>query len=78
MKLKETCFQLTDKVSTLDVTNGKQWKALRKNVSPAFSSGKLKAMLAPIGDVVNRFLVHVGEKADKGSAVPVKPMLEGN
>ncbi len=70
-------MQIADKTSTLDAVHGDLWKSLRKNMSPTFTSGKLKGMLAPMGEVIDKFLVHIGKAAETKEAVEVKPLFEG-
>ena len=64
-------------MATLDVTKGDLWKSLRKTMSPTFTSGKLKGMLDPMGEVIDTFLAHVDKAAEKGSTVTVKSLFEG-
>jgi cytochrome P450 len=58
-------FQLTEKQTILDASYGECWKSLRKNMSPTFTSGKLKGMLKPILGTVDNFLEHVEKIAGK-------------
>eukprot|EP00094_Tigriopus_californicus_P011152 TCALIF_10762-PA protein Name:"Similar to Cyp6a8 Cytochrome P450 6a8 (Drosophila melanogaster)" AED:0.09 eAED:0.25 QI:14/0.25/0.2/1/1/0.8/5/0/459 len=44
-------FKIEPKVTTLDVAGGMVWQVLRKNMSPTFSSGKLKGMMEPISGI---------------------------
>ena len=53
------------------------WKNLRKNMSPTFTSGKLKAMMEPMTEVIDRFMVHLHKMAGEGNEVEVKPILQG-
>jgi cytochrome P450 len=59
------------------MSDGVVWKSLRKNMSPTFTSGKLKGMLEPISGVVDKFLEHVEKNATKGDDVEVKPLFQG-
>ena len=47
-----TDFNFPDKHMSLDIAKGEQWRELRKELSPTFTSGKLKSMMAP-GDLIS-------------------------
>ena len=59
---------MEDKHTTLDLSKGDMWKVLRKNMSPTFSSGKLKAMMEPMERVANQLKDHLNEKIVNGDA----------
>lgn len=61
----------------MDIISGARWKSLRKNLSPTFTSGKLKGMLEPMNETIDRFLVHIRRAAENKSQVSVKPLFEG-
>ncbi len=65
-------------MSTLDISKGDLWRSLRKNMSPTFTSGKLKGMMDPMGTVIDRFLAHIDKAAEKGTGVAIKTLFEGN
>ena len=51
-----------DKFYTLDISSGDRWRVLRKNLSPIFTSGKLKAMVAPISGEIEKLIAFIDEK----------------
>ena len=73
-------IQLDDKHSTLDISGGEKWRALRKSLSPTFTSGKLKAMMEPMAEVADATMdhlekVHLGE--EESGEVDVKKLFQG-
>ena len=60
-------LQTEDKYMTLDITKGDVWKVLRKNMSPTFSSGKLKAMMEPMERVAKQLKSHLDEQILNGN-----------
>ena len=62
---------------TLDGTEGIVWKNLRKNMSPTFTSGKLRGMMEPMTQVIDRFMGHLEKMAGEGNEIDVKPILQG-
>nr|APH81393.1 cytochrome P450 CYP3027C1 [Tigriopus kingsejongensis] len=67
-------FAITDddKRTTLDICRGDQWRALRKNLSPVFSSGKLKLMIEPMGRVTDQMVDYMDELLVDKKEVDVK------
>lgn len=61
--------------TTLDVSRGQVWKDLRKMMSPTFTSGKLKAMLEPIGAIADNFMEILGKRENE--EIDFKPILGG-
>ena len=71
-------FQFEEEITTLDASEGVVWKNLRKNMSPTFTSGKLKGMMEPMTEVIDRFVQQLDKMAgDDGKEVEVKPILQG-
>ena len=70
-------FQLAEEITTLDASEGVVWRNLRKNMSPTFTSGKLKGMMEPMTEVIDRFVGHLERMAEDGKEVEVKPILQG-
>ena len=68
---------MEEEMMTLDASEGIVWKNLRKNMSPTFTSGKLKGMMEPMTAVIERFMGYLGEKAGEDTEVEVKPMFQG-
>ena len=65
-----------DNKITLDLSGGEQWKALRKVLSPTFTSGKLKSMLEPMHKVVDNLIKHIEEETEKNPVIAVKGMYQ--
>ena len=45
------------------------WKRIRSVVTPAFTSGKLRAMMANISDIADRFVQHLDNLAQTGHTI---------
>ncbi|XP_054157436.1 uncharacterized protein LOC128955785 [Oppia nitens] len=48
------------------------WKRIRTIVSPAFTSGKLKAMMASIGHISDRFIAHLSQLAQTEKPIDMR------
>ena len=70
-------FDVKDEEMTLDVATGEKWKALRKILSPTFTSGKLKGMLEPIGGIADKAIDHWEDLAKQNPVQDVKKLIEG-
>ena len=57
---------MADAHTTLDAAKGDTWRVLRKNMSPAFSSGKLKGMMEPMESVCNDMTDFIKEEILNG------------
>lgn len=68
---------VTDASSTLDIIWGEKWKNLRKNMSPIFSSGKLKGMMEPIAEEVEKYIDVLEEERKKGNPINIKKTVTG-
>ena len=53
---------MESKFVTLDQAVGQEWKDLRRGLTPTFTSGKIKGMLALIGSSVDNMVEHLEEK----------------
>lgn len=60
---------------TLFAAPGAQWKMLRHQLTPTFTTGKLKAMFQTILDVGNRLNVHVEQYAEHNTEVEIKDLF---
>ena len=65
-----------DKMKTIDLAQGEEWKNLRKIMSPTFTSGKLKSMLNPITDVANKATAYL-DHLSKDKPVEMKHFFQG-
>ena len=45
-----------------DISKGEIWRALRKNLSPTFATGKLKTMLKPMDFVAEKLVETVAKE----------------
>ena len=70
-------LQIPEEASTLDVIWGEKWRSLRKSLSPIFSSGKLKGMMEPMSDEVDKYIEVLERECKKGKPVVIKNHLEG-
>ncbi len=50
---------------------------MRKNLSPTFSSGKLKGMLEPMSGVADRMMDHIDSLVPKNPVVDLKDVFQG-
>ena len=62
---------------TLDQSTGEVWRALRKILSPTFTSGKMKGMLEPIESIADRTINYISEQIKIKPNVDVKPIMQG-
>jgi len=62
---------------TLDMSSGDTWRALRKMLTPTFTSGKLKGMLDPIEEIADDAIDLLTEKAKDNPEMDLKPILQG-
>ena len=69
-------WELSDDKITLDLSSGEQWKALRKALTPTFTSGKLKTMLEPMDSVVENLLHHLEKEIKINPVVEVKKIFQ--
>jgi len=64
------------KYRSLDSAEGAEWKELRKNMSPVFTSGKLKAMLSLIDDALDNMVNYLNKEVKKNPVVDMRPLLQ--
>ena len=64
-----------DKMKTIDLAQGKDWKNLRKIMSPTFTSGKLKAMMEPMADIADQAMEFLESKSD--TPIGMKKFFQG-
>ena len=58
-------LKIPHKYLTLDMTAGEEWKSLRKFLSPTFTSGRLKRMVQPIENQVDKLISHIRGRMEK-------------
>ena len=51
-----------DNQKTLSLATGDEWRALRKILSPTFTTGKLKGMLEPMDELADRTIEYLAEQ----------------
>ena len=68
---------LNDKMKTIDIAQGEDWKNLRKILSPTFTSGKLKKMMEPMTDVSRKALKHLDKLVKQGKPIDLKDFFQG-
>ena len=76
---KESSLQIEEKFTTLDLSGGDIWKNLRKNLSPTFTSGKLKGMMEPMSEVADDMMTFLEKEVTQGNGtVDMKEIFNGN
>ena len=55
---------------------GDTWRALRKMMSPTFTSGRLKSMMTPIENLADSTLEFIAQKAKGNPEIDLKPMMQ--
>ena len=66
-----------DKMKTIDLAQGQDWKNIRKTLSPTFTTGKLKAMLEPITEVADKSMKHLDNLVEKNEPIAMKNFFQG-
>nr|ACO15001.1 Cytochrome P450 3A24 [Caligus clemensi] len=66
-----------DKHLSLDISHGVLWKTLRKELSPVFTSGKLKGMMEPVTEIGDQFVAHIHKNQSPGKSLFIKDMFQG-
>jgi len=62
--------------TTLDVSRGDTWRALRKMMTPTFTTGRLKQMMVPIEKLADSSIDHITEKAKENPEIDFKPIVQ--
>ena len=57
--------------------SGETWRALRKMLSPTFTTGKLKFMLHPIEGIADSTVAFIEKKAKENPEMDFKPIIQG-
>ena len=68
---------IPDNQKTLDLAAGDEWRALRKILSPTFTTGKLKGMLEPMDVLADRTIEYLAIKCKNQDKIDVKPYIAG-
>ena len=68
---------IPDNQKTLDLASGDEWRALRKILSPTFTTGKLKGMLEPMDVLADRTIEYLAIKSKNQDKIDVKPYILG-
>ncbi|CAB4063655.1 CYP6 [Lepeophtheirus salmonis] len=66
-----------DKNLSLDVSHGALWKLLRKELSPIFTSGKLKGMMEPVTEIADKFISYMDNQSSEGKSIKIKEKFQG-
>lgn len=56
---------------------GQEWRAMRQQFSPTFTSGKLKAMFSTITDVANRLDTYMESRAEVKAEIQLEDIASG-
>ena len=56
---------------------GDTWRALRKLLSPTFTSGKIKSMVEPMESIADSTLNYISEKAKEDPEIEFKSIMQG-
>eukprot|EP00088_Acartia_fossae_P013203 TRINITY_DN1687_c0_g1_i12.p1 TRINITY_DN1687_c0_g1~~TRINITY_DN1687_c0_g1_i12.p1 ORF type:complete len:486 (-),score=141.78 TRINITY_DN1687_c0_g1_i12:488-1945(-) len=64
------------KYRSLDSTSGAEWKELRKGMSPAFTSGKLKSMIKLIDGALDNMINYLQKEVKKNPVIDMRPVLQ--
>eukprot|EP00096_Caligus_rogercresseyi_P000299 TRINITY_DN1070_c0_g1_i1.p1 TRINITY_DN1070_c0_g1~~TRINITY_DN1070_c0_g1_i1.p1 ORF type:complete len:397 (-),score=72.56 TRINITY_DN1070_c0_g1_i1:619-1809(-) len=79
--INDICFfivsDIKDKNLSLDVSHGPIWKLLRKELSPVFTSGKLKGMMEPVSEIGDQFVEYIEKNNHPGKSIFIKKMFQG-
>ena len=71
-------ISLSDDQTTLDMSKGETWKALRKIMSPTFTTGRLKGMVEPMTGLADRTIDFLAKQVEiNPGKINVKPILQG-
>ena len=65
-----------DSMKDIFLAQGGDWRNLRKIMSPTFTSGKLKLMVAPMADVTNKAMKYL-DHLDKQEPIEMKKFFQG-
>ena len=68
-------MQLPNETTTLDIASGEIWNNLRKNLTPTFTSGKLKAMMEPMAGVGDDMIAHFEKLLKNGPKINCRDTL---
>ncbi|CAB4069309.1 CYP3A [Lepeophtheirus salmonis] len=69
--------KVQDKNLLLSLSGGSLWKLLRKDMTPVFTSGKLKEMIEPVSEIANQFVAHIETQSSEGKSIKIKHKFQG-
>ena len=58
-------WHLSDDKITLDLAGGEKWKALRRALSPMFTSAKLKLMFEPLEPILDNLVQYLAKESER-------------
>jgi len=68
--------ELPKKIRTVLESSDQEWKELRKNLTPTFTSGKIKGMLEPMGAAQDNMVKYLEKKCKENSLIDMKPVFQ--
>uniref|UniRef100_A0A0K2T783 Cytochrome P450 n=1 Tax=Lepeophtheirus salmonis TaxID=72036 RepID=A0A0K2T783_LEPSM len=69
--------EVQDKNLLLSLSGGSLWKLLRKDMTPVFTSGKLKEMMEPVSEIANQFVAYIETQSSEGKSIKIKHKFQG-
>lgn len=69
-------FDFSENKQTIDLSRGEKWRALRKALSPTFTSGKLKAMLDLIESSVKNLINQLDKEVKVDPEINLKKVFQ--
>ncbi|CAB4069313.1 CYP3A [Lepeophtheirus salmonis] len=69
--------KIKDKNLLLTLSDGSLWKLLRKDITPVFTSGKLKEMMEPVSDIANQFVAYIETQSSEGKSIKIQDKFQG-
>ena len=77
MNIRRYLNIFVDDETTLDIARGETWRALRKILSPTFTSGKMKSLMEPMDEIAERTVEYLSDKIKTQPKIDVKPIIQG-